>query len=48
MRLGQDKEAYQDLETCFKNGFQDAATRNSLKLLTATRGSFSPRSAATP
>jgi Flp pilus assembly protein TadD len=33
MRLGQDKEAYQDLETCYKNGFQDAATRNSLKLL---------------
>jgi len=33
MRLGQDKEAYTQLETCYNNGFQDAATRNSLKLL---------------
>ena len=33
MRLGQDQEAYQQLEMCFKNGFQDAATRNSLKLM---------------
>jgi tetratricopeptide (TPR) repeat protein len=33
MRLGQDDEAFNQLETCYKNGFQDAATRNSLKLL---------------
>jgi tetratricopeptide (TPR) repeat protein len=33
MRLGEDKEAYQQLEMCYKNGFQDAATRNSLKLM---------------
>jgi tetratricopeptide (TPR) repeat protein len=33
MRLGQDEEAYTQLETCYNNGFQDAATRNSLKLL---------------
>jgi tetratricopeptide (TPR) repeat protein len=33
MRMGQDEEAYQLLETTFKNGFQDAATRNSLKLM---------------
>ncbi|HJZ98154.1 MAG TPA: tetratricopeptide repeat protein, partial [Candidatus Solibacter sp.] len=33
MRLGDDKEAYQQLEMCFKNGFQDAATTNSLKLM---------------
>ena len=33
MRLGQDAEAYKELETCYNNGFQDAATRNSLKLL---------------
>ena len=33
MRLGQNEEAYQQLELCFKNEFQDAATRNSLKLM---------------
>ena len=33
MRLGQNEEAYKQLETCFNNGFQDAATRNSLKLM---------------
>ena len=33
MRLGQDEEAFKQLETCYNNGFQDAATRNSLKLL---------------
>jgi cellulose synthase operon protein C len=33
MRLGQNDEAYQQLETCFNNEFQDAATRNSLKLM---------------
>ena len=33
MRLGQDTEAFQQLELCFKNEFQDAATRNSLKLM---------------
>ena len=24
MRLGQDDEAYQQLETCYNNGFQDS------------------------
>jgi tetratricopeptide (TPR) repeat protein len=33
MRLGQNDEAYQQLEVCFNNGFQDAATRNTLKLM---------------
>ena len=33
MRLGQNEEAYQQLEICFNNGFQDAATKNSLKLM---------------
>ena len=33
MRLGLNDEAYQQLETCFRNEFQDAATRNSLKLM---------------
>jgi tetratricopeptide (TPR) repeat protein len=33
MRMGQDDEAYRQLETCFNNGFQDNPTYNSLKLL---------------
>lgn len=33
MRLGQSDEAYKQLEICFNNQFQDAATRNSLKLM---------------
>ena len=33
MRLGQNEEAYKQLEICFNNDFQDAATRNSLKLM---------------
>ena len=33
MRLGQNEEAYKQLETCFNNGFQDSATKNSLKLM---------------
>jgi len=33
MRLGQNDEAYKQLETCYRNDFQDAATRNSLKLM---------------
>jgi cellulose synthase operon protein C len=33
MRIGKDKEAYEQLEMCFNNGFQDAATTNSLKLI---------------
>lgn len=33
MRLGQNEEAYKQLETCFKNGFQDKATGNSLTLM---------------
>lgn len=33
MRLGQEKEAFQELETCFNNGWQDPATKNSLKLM---------------
>jgi len=33
MRLGQNDEAYKELELCYKNEFQDAATRNSLKLM---------------
>ena len=33
MRLGESDEAYKQLEMCFNNGFQDAATRNTLKLM---------------
>ena len=33
MRLGQDDEARKQLEICFNNGYQDAATRNSLTLM---------------
>ena len=33
MRLGQNDEAYKQLEICYHNDFQDAATRNSLKLM---------------
>ena len=33
MRLGQNDEAYKQLETCYNNEFQDVATRNSLKLM---------------
>jgi tetratricopeptide (TPR) repeat protein len=33
MRLGLNDEAYKQLETCYNNHFQDAATRNSLKLM---------------
>jgi len=33
MRQGQDEEAYKQLETCFNNGFQDNATKNSLTLM---------------
>jgi cellulose synthase operon protein C len=33
MRLGQDEEAKQELEMCYANGYRDAATVNSLRLL---------------
>ncbi len=33
MRLGRDEEAYQQLKTCWNNGFQDSATKNSLTLM---------------
>ena len=33
MRLGQDVEAFKQLETCYNSGFQDHATVNSLKLI---------------
>ena len=33
MRLGQEKEAFQELETAYNNGWQDPATKNSLKLM---------------
>jgi tetratricopeptide (TPR) repeat protein len=33
MRQGQEEEAYKQLETCFTNGFQDNATKNSLTLM---------------
>ena len=33
MRQGQDKEAYKVLETCWNNGYQGAATKNSLMLM---------------
>ncbi|MGA2266839.1 MAG: tetratricopeptide repeat protein [Bryobacteraceae bacterium] len=33
MRLGQDEEAFTQLETCYNNDFRDKATINSLRLL---------------
>src|SRR5581483_10317970 len=33
MRLGQEDEARQQLELCYNNGYRDAATVNSLRLL---------------
>ncbi len=33
MRLGQDQEAYRQLETCFNNGFRSKETKNSLTLM---------------
>jgi tetratricopeptide (TPR) repeat protein len=33
MRLGQNDEAYQQLKTCFDNGYQSDATKNSLVLM---------------
>jgi tetratricopeptide (TPR) repeat protein len=33
MRLGQNDEAYKQLELCYNNDYQDTATRNSLKLM---------------
>ena len=33
MRLGENDEAYKQLEECYHSGFQDAATRNTLKLM---------------
>lgn len=33
MRLGQDEEAFKQLETCYNNGFRDAGTVNSLRLM---------------
>jgi len=33
MRMGQDQEAYQQLKTCWDNGFQDSPTKNSLMLM---------------
>ena len=33
MRLGQEEEAYKQLETCYKNGQTDSATVNTLRLM---------------
>jgi tetratricopeptide (TPR) repeat protein len=33
MRMGQDEEAFNQLETCFNNDYRDKATTNSLRLL---------------
>jgi tetratricopeptide (TPR) repeat protein len=33
MRLSQNDEAYKELELCWNNGFQDLATKNTLKLM---------------
>ncbi|MGH9572594.1 MAG: tetratricopeptide repeat protein [Candidatus Acidiferrales bacterium] len=40
MRLGQDVEAYKELELAYNNGFTDFATSNSLKLLDSNRKNF--------
>lgn len=37
MRLGQDKEAFEQLKQCYDNGFQDEPTTNSLKLIDSYR-----------
>ena len=33
MRLGKNEEAYSQLETCYKNGYQSSATVNTLRLM---------------
>ena len=33
MRLGRDEEAFEQFKTCWDNGFQDSATKNSLTLM---------------
>jgi len=33
MRVGLDKEAFEQLEICYNNGFRDSATKNTLKLM---------------
>ena len=33
MRLGQEDEPFQQLEMCYNNGYRDAQTVNSLRLL---------------
>jgi cellulose synthase operon protein C len=33
MRLGQEDEAYRELKQCFENGYKDAATTNTLRLM---------------
>ena len=33
MRLGQEDEPFQQLEMCYNNGYRDAETVNSLRLL---------------
>ncbi|HKQ87538.1 MAG TPA: tetratricopeptide repeat protein, partial [Candidatus Acidoferrales bacterium] len=40
MRLGQDDEAYKELELAYNNAFTDFATSNSLKLLDSNRKNF--------
>jgi cellulose synthase operon protein C len=40
MRLGQDGEAYKELELAYTNGFTDTATSNSLNLLDSQRKNF--------
>ncbi len=40
MRLGQEDEAGQQLETCYNNGYRDGATVNSLRLLDSYKKDF--------
>ena len=40
MRLGQEDEARQQLETCYNNGYRDGATVNSLRLLDSYKKDF--------
>ncbi len=47
MRLGQQEEAQKELELCYSNGYRDAATVNSLRLLDSYKNYVTIRDATT-
>jgi cellulose synthase operon protein C len=47
MRLGQEKEPYKELELSYENGYRDAATVNSLRLLDSYKNFVTTRDSTT-